>query len=230
MIEIKNLKKSYNASIILEDVNLKVPSGDFFGLIGNSGSGKSTLLRCINGLEDIDSGEIWIDDVNVCELKENEIQRLRKDIGMVFQGFSLMRRLTVSENIALPLRVWRYEKSEIDHRVEHLLELVNLKDKGDFFPGQLSGGQKQRVAIARALALQSSILLCDEPTSALDPANEASILRLLVELNRSLGITIVIVSHQMDVIRAVCDSFTVVKDGSVSPPLPVCELDSVEFS
>lgn len=230
MIEIKNLCKSYGTNVILENVNLRINEGDFFGLIGKSGSGKSTLLRCMNGLEKVSSGEILINGTNIRGLPEKELNGVRKNMGMVFQGFSLMQRLSVFDNIALPMRVWKMSDDAINTRVHYLLDVVNLSDKSEQFPKQLSGGQKQRVAIARALALESSILLCDEPTSALDPENEKSILELLVDLNRSLGITVVMVSHQMDVIRTTCNSFSVVKNRSVSKPYPTSELSFVELS
>lgn len=230
MIEIKNLCKSYGTNVILENVNLRINEGDFFGLIGKSGSGKSTLLRCMNGLEKVSSGEVLINGTNIRGLPEKELNAVRKNMGMVFQGFSLMQRLSVFDNIALPMRVWKMSDDAINTRVHYLLDVVNLSDKSEQFPKQLSGGQKQRVAIARALALESSILLCDEPTSALDPENEKSILELLVDLNRSLGITVVMVSHQMDVIRTTCNSFSVVKNRSVSKPYPTSELSFVELS
>lgn len=230
MIEIKNLCKSYGTNVILENVNLRINEGDFFGLIGKSGSGKSTLLRCMNGLEKVSSGEVLINGTNIRGLSEKELNGVRKNMGMVFQGFSLMQRLSVFDNIALPMRVWKMSDDAINTRVHYLLDVVNLSDKSEQFPKQLSGGQKQRVAIARALALESSILLCDEPTSALDPENEKSILELLVDLNRSLGITVVMVSHQMDVIRTTCNSFSVVKNRSVSKPYPTSELSFVELS
>ena len=216
--------------MILENVNLRINEGDFFGLIGKSGSGKSTLLRCINGLEKISSGEVLINGTNIKDLPENQLNAVRRNIGMVFQGFSLMQRLSVFDNIALPMKVWKMSDDAINARVHYLLDVVNLSDKSEHFPKQLSGGQKQRVAIARALALDSSILLCDEPTSALDPENEKSILKLLIDLNRSLGITVVMVSHQMDVIRTTCNSFSVVKNRSVSKPYPTSELSFVELS
>lgn len=230
MIEIKNLCKSYGTNVILDNVNLRINEGDFFGLIGKSGSGKSTLLRCMNGLEKVSSGEVLINGTNIRGLPEKELNGVRKNMGMVFQGFSLMQRLSVFDNIALPMRVWKMSDDAINTRVHYLLDVVNLSDKSEQFPKQLSGGQKQRVAIARALALESSILLCDEPTSALDPENEKSILELLVDLNRSLGITVVMVSHQMDVIRTTCNSFSVVKNRSVSKPYPTSELSFAELS
>lgn len=230
MIEIQNLCKSYGANVIFDNVNLVIAEGDFFGLIGKSGSGKSTLLRCMNGLEKISSGEVLINGTNIRDLQEKQLNAVRKNIGMVFQGFSLMQRLSVFDNVALPMRVWKMSDDAINEKVSYLLDVVNLSDKREHFPKQLSGGQKQRVAIARALALESSILLCDEPTSALDPDNEASILELLVNLNKSLGITIVMVSHQMDVIRRTCNSFSVVKNKSVSRSYPTSELGLVELS
>ena len=184
----------------------------------------------MNGLEKVSSGEVLINGTNIRGLPEKELNGVRKNMGMVFQGFSLMQRLSVFDNIALPMRVWKMSDDAINTRVHYLLDVVNLSDKSEQFPKQLSGGQKQRVAIARALALESSILLCDEPTSALDPENEKSILELLVDLNRSLGITVVMVSHQMDVIRTTCNSFSVVKNRSVSKPYPTSELSFVELS
>ena len=229
MISIRKLNKSYNENAILKDVSLDILTGQVFGIIGKSGSGKSTLLRCINGLEKIDSGHILIDNVDIHSLNQKDLNFIRKNIGMVFQDYSLLYQATVFDNIALPMKIWKYERDYIQDRTNHLLKIIKLEEKANFYPRQLSGGQKQRVAIARALSLESSILLCDEPTSALDPDNEESILELLYQLNKNLDITIVIVSHQMNVIKSICSHFSLVKDNKVSAPVSTHKLNSKDI-
>jgi D-methionine transport system ATP-binding protein len=196
-------------------VSLHVEKGEIFGIVGTSGAGKSTLLRTINLLERPTSGSVHINGRDITNLSGDELRRERLRIGMIFQHFNLAGSRTVFDNIALPLHAAGLEKRKIDHRVRDLLELVELSDKEHAYPGQLSGGQKQRVGIARALANESEILLCDEPTSALDLETSVSILELLADINRRLGITIVIISHEMNVIKRICRRVAVMKDGRV---------------
>jgi D-methionine transport system ATP-binding protein len=235
MIELKNITKTFRGKGSFENrvhdihavrnVSFSVGEGDIFGVIGFSGAGKSTLVRCINLLERPDSGEVIINGGDLMKLSRGELHHARKKIGMVFQHFNLFRSRTVAGNIAFPLKYgWQSGKPEgqtVEKRVEELLDLVGLSDKTNAYPSQLSGGQKQRVGIARALASNPSILLCDEATSALDPQTTQSILALLKELNRKLGITIVIITHEMQVIKSICshaaimDSGEIVEQGSV---------------
>lgn len=216
MIEINNLCKSFGDLEVLKDVSLTIKTGEIYGLVGRSGAGKSTLLRCINGLEGYDSGSLKIDGTEICDLSKKEIRELRKGIGMIFQQFSLIERRNVYKNVALPMKCWKYKKEEIDKRVLELLELVDIADKINDRPSTLSGGQKQRVAIARALALDSHILLCDEATSALDPKTTQSVLKLLREINKKLGLTIIVVTHQMEVVRQVCDTISILENGKIT--------------
>lgn len=216
MIEITNLQKSYGKIKILKDINLTIGDGEIYGLVGRSGAGKSTLLRCINGLENYDSGSLKIDSFEIKNHNKNEIREFRKNIGMIFQNFSLLERKTVYQNVALPMKCWGYPKQVIDKRVRELLKLVDLEDKLNEKPRSLSGGQKQRVAIARALSLEPKILLCDEATSALDPKTTKSILMLLKEINKALGIGIVLVTHQMSVVRQICHKVSILEDGEIS--------------
>lgn len=216
MIEITNLQKSYGKIKILKDINLTISDGEIYGLVGRSGAGKSTLLRCINGLEKYDSGSLKIDGFEMKHHSNKEIREFRKNIGMIFQSFSLLERKTVYQNVALPMKCWGYPKEVIDKRVKDLLKLINLEDKINEKPRALSGGQKQRVAIARALSLNPKILLCDEATSALDPKTTRSILLLLKEINKSLGIGIVLVTHQMSVVRQICHKVSILEDGEIS--------------
>lgn len=215
MIEIKNVNKSFGSNKVLTDVNFTVNDGEIFGIIGHSGAGKSTLLRCINRLESFDSGEIIVNNQNVGNLEDKNLRDLRKNLGMIFQHFSLLERKTVFENIALPMECHGYSKEEIKSRVEELLDLVGILDKKDSRPKNLSGGQKQRVAIARALTMNPSVLLCDEATSALDPKTTSSILSLLQEINKKLGITIIVVTHQMEVIKQICTRTAIMDAGKV---------------
>ena len=215
MIEIKEVNKFYGQNQVLTDINLKINDGEIFGIIGHSGAGKSTILRCINRLESFDSGSIYVNGQDVANLDEKSLRNLRKDLGMIFQHFSLLERKTVFENVALPMECFKYSKEEIKTRVEELLDLVGILDKKDVKPRDLSGGQKQRVAIARALTMNPSVLLCDEATSALDPKTTKSILDLLQEINQKLGITIIIVTHQMEVIKQVCTRTAIMDAGKV---------------
>ncbi|MFA6940058.1 MAG: methionine ABC transporter ATP-binding protein [Clostridiaceae bacterium] len=216
MIKVTKLEKYFSKEHILKSIDLQINEGEIFGLVGSSGAGKSTLLRCLNGLEAYDSGSIEIMGKEVKNLKNKELREFRKDLGMIFQNFSLLERKNVYENIALPLQVWGYKKDQIKMRVEKLLKIVHLEDKVFSRPKELSGGQKQRVAIARALALEPRVLLCDEATSALDPNTTKSILTLLREINENLGITIVIVTHQMEVVKDVCSRAAVLDNGQVA--------------
>ncbi|KRU30398.1 putative methionine import ATP-binding protein MetN [Clostridium sporogenes] len=215
MIEISNLQKFYGDTKVLRDINVEIDKGDIYGLLGVSGAGKSTLLRCINGLESYEAGSLKVNDVEVKNLNEKELRAFRKNIGMIFQQFSLLERKTVYENVALPMECWGYKKQDIDKKVKELLELVELGDKIKSKPKELSGGQKQRVAIARALTLDPQILLCDEATSALDPSITNSILELLKKINRELGITIVVVTHQMNVVKQVCNKMAILSNGNL---------------
>lgn len=215
MIEIAGLKKSFGELDVLEDINLTIEDGDIYGLVGKSGAGKSTLLRCINGLETYDSGSIKINGVEVSNLDKMGMRLLRKEVAMIFQHFPLMSRKTVYENIAFPMQCWKYEKKQIDAKVRELSEVVGITEKLDQKPHTLSGGQKQRVAIARALTMEPKILLSDEATSALDPSTTQSILRLLREINERLGITIIVVTHQMAVVRKVCKNVSLLQRGQI---------------
>lgn len=213
MIEINNLTKSFGEIQVIKNVSIKIQKGEIYGIIGHSGAGKSTLLRCINGLEAYEDGSLTVMGREVKSLKGLELREFRKDLGMIFQSFNLLNRKTVFENIAVPLEVWGYEKARIKSRVNELLNLVGLSEKANVKPSSLSGGQKQRVAIARALALEPKILLCDEATSALDPKITKDILALLSKINKELGITIVIVTHQMEVVKEVCEKVALIEDG-----------------
>lgn len=215
MVKIDRLSKSYGELEVLNDISLEIQQGDIYGLIGHSGAGKSTLLRCINGLESYSNGTLKVENLEVKNFQGKRIRELRKNIGMIFQDFSLMERKTAYENIALPLECWGYESNEIDNRVKELLTLVGIEEKSNVKPRHLSGGQKQRVAIARALALNPKMLLCDEATSALDPRTMKSILALLREINEKLDITIVVVTHQMPVIKQVCNKVAVIDEGKI---------------
>lgn len=219
MIRLQNISKSFTTekSVIhaVKGVNLEINKGEVFGIIGFSGAGKSTLVRCINLLERPTEGSVTIDGMEITTLSEKELRTVRKKIGMIFQHFNLMKSRTVYQNVAYPLKGRGLSKTQIQNKVKSLLQLVNLSDKETAYPSQLSGGQKQRVAIARALANEPKVLLCDEATSALDPQTTLSILKLLKELNEKLGLTIVIITHEMSVIKEVCNRVAVMDKGSV---------------
>lgn len=215
MISIKNVNKYYGKIQVLKDVSIEIESGEIFGIIGHSGAGKSTLLRCINGLEEYQEGNVLVSDKEVKSLNEKQMRDLRKELGMIFQHFSLLERRTVFDNVALPLECFGYTKAEIKKRVLELLEVVGISEKKNDKPRNLSGGQKQRVAIARALALKPQVLLCDEATSALDPNTTKSILSLLEDINKKLGITIIVVTHQMEVIKQICGRVAIMENGEV---------------
>ena len=215
MIKIENLKKFYGATQIIDGVSLTVEKGEIFAIVGHSGAGKSTLLRCINGLEDYQGGSLKVFDKEVSALKDKELRELRKDVGMIFQHFALMARKTAFENVATPLKFWGYSDGEIKKRVSELLELVGLANKVASYPGELSGGQKQRVAIARALALNPKILLSDEATSALDPNTTNSILELLKQINQTLNISVVLVTHEMEVVKSIARRAVLLESGKI---------------
>ncbi|MHA3051988.1 methionine ABC transporter ATP-binding protein [Acinetobacter sp. ANC 4640] len=218
-IKIRNLNKYYAGQDqqvhALKDIQLDIPQGHIFGIIGKSGAGKSSLIRSLNGLEQPSSGQILIHQQDLTQLKHAELIQLRQKIGMIFQHFNLMSAKTVRENVALPLKIAGVAKAEISSRVDHVLALVGLSEKAEHYPAQLSGGQKQRVGIARALVHQPEILLCDEATSALDPESTATILALLKKINQELGITIVLITHEMQVIRDICDEVVVIDHGEI---------------
>ena len=213
MITIENVHKYYDTVEVLNDISITINDGDIYGLIGRSGAGKSTLLRCINGLETFHRGTVVIDGVNINTLNDKNLRELRKNIGMIFQGFSLIERKTVYENIAIPLECWHIPKVEQEERIQKLLKIVGLESKRDQKARDLSGGQKQRVAIARAMVMNPNILLCDEATSALDPKTTDEILELLLQLNKEYGITIVMVTHQMSVIHRMCNKMSILENG-----------------
>lgn len=219
MIDIQHVTKTFQTKAddvhAVKDVTLQIDDGEIFGVIGFSGAGKSTLIRCLNLLERPTSGEVVIDGLNLTSLSAKELREMRKKIGMIFQHFNLMRSRTVFQNIAFPLKNSKLSKTEIEKKVSDLLELVDLSDKRDAYPSQLSGGQKQRVAIARALANNPKVLLCDEATSALDPQTTRSILKLLKEVNERLNLTIVLITHEMGVIKEICDRVAVMENGQV---------------
>ncbi|WP_245754744.1 methionine ABC transporter ATP-binding protein [Pelosinus propionicus] len=201
--------------VALENVNLQIQQGDIFGIIGFSGAGKSTLIRCLNRLEEPDSGKIVIAGQEITAMNKKELQLARRKIGMIFQQFNLLDAKTVFENVAFPLQVSNYPKKQIKTRVEEILELVGLANKSKAYPLQLSGGQKQRVGIARALSNEPSVLLSDEATSALDPQTTYSILELLKDINQKLGLTIVLITHELDVLKHICNHMAVIEHGKI---------------
>jgi D-methionine transport system ATP-binding protein len=219
LIKLQDIEKVYqsdNGTIhALKGVNLTVEQGEIFGIIGTSGAGKSTLIRCINMLESPTKGSVTVDGQELTSLNELELRDQRKKIGMIFQHFNLLSSRTVYQNIAFPLELAKHSKEEINKEVLHLLELVGLSDKKDQFPAQLSGGQKQRVGIARALANHPKVLLCDEATSALDPQTTKSILELLKDINRKFQLTIVLITHEMQVIKEICNQVAVIEGGKI---------------
>lgn len=215
MIRIENVSKSFDNLQILKGVSLNIEKGEIFGIAGRSGVGKSTLLRCVNGLEQYNSGSIKVDGAEVGSLSPEELRLFRKNVGMVFQNFSLVTRASVYENIAFAMKIWNCDKNRINRRVKELLEVVGIPEKINARARDLSGGQKQRVALARALAMNPSVLLCDEATSALDPKSTIDILSLLDEINKNFNITIVMVTHEMEVIKTLCDSMAVMANGNV---------------
>lgn len=219
MIKVTNLSKTFNTPSgkveVLKNIDLSINKGDIFGIIGFSGAGKSTLIRCLNGLEKVDSGSVVICEDEITSLKGNDLRNVRKKIGMIFQQFNLFDSRTVYENVAFPLEISGYRKEKIKERVYEILELVELSQKKDAYQLQLSGGQKQRVGIARALANEPNVLLCDEATSALDPQTTYSILELLKNINQKLNITIVIITHELEVLRYCTNNMVVLEDGNI---------------
>jgi D-methionine transport system ATP-binding protein len=210
----------------LRNVDIAIEKGDIYGIIGMSGAGKSTLVRCINFLEQPTEGKVLVDGKSLDDLSKKELQRQRQDIGMIFQHFNLLMQKSVLENVCFPLYIQKKNKREARKRAVELLEVVGLEDKKNAYPAQLSGGQKQRVAIARALASNPKILLCDEATSALDPQTTSSILELLKDINSRFGITIVIITHQMSVVREICSHVAIMKEGEVVEKGSVTEVFS----
>lgn len=213
MITVHNLEKRYGDTTVLRDVSFAVEPGEIFGIVGHSGAGKSTLLRCFNGLEEYQGGSVRVMGREVCDLDGQGLKNLRRDMGMIFQTFSLMGRKNVFENVAFPLQIWNTPKNEVPERVMELLHLVGLADKSRERVHNLSGGQKQRVGIARALALNPKVLLCDEATSALDPKTTLNILDLLQDINERFRLTLVVVTHQMEVVKRVCHRLLLLDKG-----------------
>ena len=217
MIQIQNVKKSFNNTEVLKDISLEIEKGEIFGIIGQSGAGKSTLLRCINGLESYDQGSILVDGTRVDIRDKKNLRNLQKRMGMIFQGFNLLERLDVYANVALPMKFWGIPTNtpEAKEKIMNLIKLVGLEEKVHSKPRELSGGQKQRVAIARALVLDPDFLLCDEATSALDPEITKGILALLQKINKEMGITIIVVTHQMEVVKQICQKVAFLSHGKV---------------
>ena len=226
MIELKHLTKTFEVSDrkieALRDISLTIHDGDIYGIIGMSGAGKSTLVRCINMLERPTGGEVVIDGVDMCRLTPAELRKARREITMIFQGINLLMQRTCLRNICFPLELAGMPRKQAEERARELLELVGLPDKADTYPARLSGGQQQRIAIARALATQPKVLLCDEATSALDPNTTHAILSLIKDIRDKLGITVIVITHQMSVVEAICsrvailDKGTVVEEGTVA--------------
>ncbi len=230
MIKLENITKVFQQGArniqALSGVSLHVPAGQIYGVIGSSGAGKSTLIRCVNLLERPTSGRVLVDGQDLTALSSGQLALARRQIGMIFQHFNLMNSRTVAGNVALPLELGNLSREQINARVTELLELVGLGDKQESWPANLSGGQKQRVAIARALASNPKVLLCDEATSALDPATTRSILELLKDINRRLGITILLITHEMDVVKRICDQVAVISNGELIEKDSVSEVFS----
>ena len=220
MIEIKNVSKTFPSADgnvdALKDVTLSIPDGDIFGIIGMSGAGKSTLVRCINMLERPSSGTVEIDGCDLSTLSEDALRKVRREISMIFQGFHLLMQRTCLKNVCFPLELAGVKGPQARKRALELLDLVGLKEKANAYPAQLSGGQQQRVAIARALATDPKVLLCDEATSALDPTTTNSILELIRSINQRLGITVIIITHQMSVVEQVCKHVAILDNGAVA--------------
>lgn len=228
MIVVEGVSKTYanGQPSALDNVSLQIADGAIFGIVGRSGAGKSTLLRCLNLLERPTSGRILLDGQDLTRLNDKQLRQHRQRIGMIFQGFNLLHSRNVADNVAVPLEIANVPKAERAVRVSELLALVGLSDKAQAFPSQLSGGQKQRVGIARALAARPAYLLSDEATSALDPETTASILELLRDINRQLGVTIVLITHELEVVKAICDSAVSLADGRVVESGTLLQLQS----
>ena len=230
IIQIRRLTKNFgggpNEVHALNDISLDIQPGEIFGIIGLSGAGKSTLVRCMNLLERPTSGTVLVDGKDMTALSEKELRLQRRKITMIFQGFNLLMQRTCLKNVCFPMEIAGVPKARAEKRAEELLDLVGLQDKANAYPAQLSGGQKQRVAVARALATDPKVLLCDEATSALDPTTTVSILELLKDLNAKLGVTVVVITHQMSVIEAICSRVAILDGGSVAELGPVQEIFS----
>lgn len=230
MIKLKQISKQFEVKgqtlTALDNVDLDVPKGTIYGVIGSSGAGKSTLIRCVNLLERPTTGQVIVDGKDLTAMSEKELNLARRNIAMIFQHFNLLSSRTVFENVALPLELSHTPKAQIEKKVSELLELVGLADKRNVYPSNLSGGQKQRVAIARALASDPHVLLCDEATSALDPATTQSILQLLKQINQRLGLTILLITHEMDVVKRICDRVAVIDRGRLVETGSVSEIFS----
>lgn len=228
MIKLNNLSKTFitkeSSFKALDNVSLEINSGEIFGIIGLSGAGKSTLIRLLNRLEEPDCGEIFFDSTNVLALSARELRLFRQKHSMIFQSFNLLSSRTVFGNISFPLEILGWSKKDISYRIDELLELVDLKDKKNAYPSQLSGGQKQRVAIARALATNPKVLLCDEATSALDPQTTNSILSLLKDLQVKFNLTIIMITHQMEVVKEICDRVAIIESGQIIEENTVSEI------
>lgn len=223
MIRFDHLSKQFNTTLALDQINLTIHSNECFGVIGESGAGKSTLLRMINALDSPSSGEVYIDDINVHQLSKKDLKRTQRHIGMVFQQFNLLNNLSVKDNILLPLTLHEYNDA-LD--LDHVLEFVGLADKQVAFPSQLSGGQKQRVGIARALITKPEILLCDEPTSALDDTTTQEIIQLLKRVNKTFNMTILIVTHELNVVKQLCDRAAIMQKGQLIDVIDVMKEDN----
>lgn len=219
MIKINQVNKIFETGgktiHALKDINLEIPQGEIFGVIGSSGAGKSTLIRCVNMLEAPTSGTVEVDGLMLTDLNEAKLSQARRNIGMIFQHFNLLSSRTVFDNVALPLELASADAAHIKSKVTELLDLVGLSDKHQSYPSNLSGGQKQRVAIARALASDPNVLLCDEATSALDPATTHSILKLLKKINQELGLTILLITHEMEVVKSICHQVAIIGGGEL---------------
>lgn len=228
MIELVNLSKTFTSVDrqvnAVQNVNLTIEDGDIFGIIGMSGAGKSTLVRCINMLERPTEGSVIIDGCDIGALTEKELRRKRRDITMIFQGFNLLMQRNCLKNVCFPLELAGVSKSAAKKRAMELLEIVGLSDKASAFPAQLSGGQQQRVAIARALATNPKVLLCDEATSALDPNTTHSILQLIRDINLKLGITVIVITHQMSVVEEICNRVAILDNGTIVETGPVSDV------
>ena len=226
MIELRSLRKVFGDTVALEEIDLSVPAGEIHGIVGRSGAGKSTLIRCLTGLERPSSGTVSIDEVDITDQSGSGLREARRSIGMVFQHVNLLDSRTALHNVAHPLQIAGVSKAERLAKARELLEIVGLGDRADNYPAQLSGGQKQRVGIARALAAEPKVLLCDEPTSALDATTTDQILGLIRSLRDRLGITVLIITHEMSVIREICDSVTLLADGRVAKTGKLAEVIS----
>lgn len=228
MIDLSHIEKVYDSAAgpvrAIKDISLHINKGEIYGIIGLSGAGKSTLVRCINLLERPTSGTVTVDGQDITAMSDSELRKARKSIGMIFQHFNLLSSATVYDNVAFPLRLVNAPKEHIDKKVTELLELVGLADKAEQYPSQLSGGQKQRVGIARALASEPKILLCDEATSALDPQTTKAILQLIRDINAKLKLTVVVITHEMQVIKDICDKVAVIDKGVIAEKGNVLEV------